>query len=145
MVSLHGEPCLKSFLDGFPSVFDPSWVPIMPKWVPNCAADVPVRGERRAGRARARLVQERQLHNWDPILGFFGGQEDPKTEGNLSKLMLTHPKQPKKTTTSGPEPGFSGPRTWVWARCGHFLGGCFVRARCCHVCFDSFGRGSHQK
>ena len=25
MVSLHGEPCLKSFLDGFPSVFDPSW------------------------------------------------------------------------------------------------------------------------
>ena len=40
--------------------------------------------------------------------------------------MLTHPKQPKKTTTSGPEPGFSGPRTWVWARCGHF-GGCFVR------------------
>ena len=40
--------------------------------------------------------------------------------------MLTHPKQPKKTTTSGPEPGFSGPRTWVWARCGHF-GVCFVR------------------
>ena len=38
--------------------------------------------------------------------------------------MLTHPKQPKKTTTSGPEPGFSAPRTWVWARCGHF-GGCW--------------------
>ena len=36
----------------------------MPKWVPNCAADVPVRG----ARARARLVQKHQLHNWDPIL-----------------------------------------------------------------------------
>ena len=33
-----------------------------PKWSPNCADDVPIRG------ARARLVQEHQLHNWDPIL-----------------------------------------------------------------------------
>ena len=40
----------------------------MPKWVPNCAADVPVRG----ARARARLVQEHQLHNWDPILASLG-------------------------------------------------------------------------
>ena len=34
------------------------------KWGPNCADDVSVRG----ARARARLVQEHQLHNWDPIL-----------------------------------------------------------------------------
>ena len=40
------------------------------------------------------------------------GQEESKTQGNPSKLMLTNPKQPKKTTTSakprlsGPEPGF---------------------------------------
>ena len=43
--------------------------------------------------------------------------------------MLTHPKQPKQTTTSakpkfsGPEPGFGldvVSQTWVWARCGHF-------------------------
>ena len=53
--ALHGEPCLKSFLDGFLRFLTLPG----PKWVPNCAADVPVRG----ARARARLVQEHQLHN----------------------------------------------------------------------------------
>ena len=36
-----------------------------PKWSPNCADDVPVRGARAR---RARLAEEHQLHNWDPIL-----------------------------------------------------------------------------
>ena len=84
----------------------------------------------------ARLVQEHQLHNWAPFW-LLWGQEGPKTEGNLSKLMLTHQKQPKKTTTSaklrisGPEPGF-GPDVAILCCFGSFL-------------LDSFGKGSHQK
>ena len=62
MVSLHGEPCLKSFLDGFPSVFDPSWSQ-------SCQNGFPIVQLMflYEARARARLVQEHQLHNWDPI------------------------------------------------------------------------------
>ena len=67
----------------------------MPKWVPNCAADVPVRGAR--ARARARLVQEHQLHNWDPISASLG----PGGPKNLRKpikvnvnLRLDRPRVP---------------------------------------------------
>ena len=55
----------KVIFDGFSLGFGLLLVPIKPKWGPNCAADVPVRG------ARARLVQEHQLHNWDPFWASF--------------------------------------------------------------------------
>ena len=113
----------------------------MPKWVPNCAADVPVRGAR--ARARARLVQEHQLHNWDPILASL----EPGGPKNLRKPIKVNV-NPSKTTKKD---NHIGPRTWVFGPQNLGLGqmwsfwGLFCEARCCHVCFDSFGRGSHQK
>ena len=79
----------------------------MPKWVPNCAADVPVRRRARA-RARARLVQEHQLHNWDPILASLepGG---PKNLRKLIKVNVNPSKTTKKDNHIGPRTWFSGP------------------------------------
>ena len=52
--------CTENLNDDFPWVFGPS-CPIKPKWAPNCAADVPVRGTR----SRAHLVQKHHQHNWE--------------------------------------------------------------------------------
>ena len=52
-------------------------VPNMPKWVPNCAPDVPVRG----ARARARLVQDRtgtSSAQLGPHFGLFGARRTQK-------------------------------------------------------------------
>ena len=101
----------------------------MPKWVPNCAADVPVRG--------ARPVQEHQLHNWDPILASL----EPGGPKNLRKPIKVNV-NPSKTTNRAQNLGFRAPLGLgqMWS-----FWGLFCEARCCHVCFDSFGRGSHQK
>ena len=66
----HGRPAQRTMpeviFDGFLWVFDPSWSQSNQNGVPIvqlmflCEA-----------RARARLVQERHQHNWDPILGHF--------------------------------------------------------------------------
>ena len=66
----------------------PLLVPMKPKWGPNCAADVPVRG----ARACARLVQEPHQHNWDPTFGRF--ELNPREQGlqNLKKTcQVTRP------------------------------------------------------
>ena len=96
MVSLHGEPCLKSFLDGFPSVFDPSWSQSCPNGFPIVQLMFLYEARARA-RARARLVQEHQLHNWDPISASLG----PGGPKNLRKpikvnvnLRLDRPRVP---------------------------------------------------
>ena len=72
----------------------------MSKWAPNCAADARVRA------SAAQLGTHFGL-NW----GQEGGVKNLR-KPIKSRFMLTHPKQPKKTTTSakpkfsGPEPGF---------------------------------------
>ena len=57
-----------AFVSHFWPIFGP-FLATSTKWGPNCAADVPVRGE--GARARARLVQEHHEHNWDPTFGDF--------------------------------------------------------------------------
>ena len=71
----------------------------MPKWVPNCAADVPVRG------ARVRLVQEHQLHNWDPILASLG-PGGPKNLRKPIKVNVNPSKTTKKRQPHLPNSGF---------------------------------------
>ena len=116
MVSLHGEPCLKSFLDGFPSVFDPSWSQSCPNGFPIVQLMFLYEA-----RARARLVQEHQLHNWDPVWAYLG----PGRPGGLKDLKkpIKVNVNPSKTTKKDHhicQIQDFGPRTWVWARCGNF-------------------------
>ena len=47
----------------------------MPKWVPNCAADVPVRGARARARAPRTETSAAQL---GPHFGFFGARRTQK-------------------------------------------------------------------
>ena len=121
----HGQPAQRTvskvIFEGFPWVFDPSWSQ-------SCQNGFPIVQlmflyEARA-RARARLVQEHQLHNWDPILASLG----PGGLKNLRKPLKVNV-NPSKTTKKDHhicQTQVFGPRTWVWARCGHFWG-CFGR------------------
>ena len=76
MVRMHAKTCLKLSLMVFLG-FLTLLVPIKPKWGPNCAADVPVRGPR---------VQERHQHNWDPIWAAFSLTRESRTFKALKKL-----------------------------------------------------------
>ena len=57
-------------------------------------------------RARARLVQKHQLHNWDPILASL----EPGGPKNLRKPIKVNV-NPSKTTKKD---NHIGPRTWVF-------------------------------
>ena len=81
----------------------------MPKWVPNCAADAWVRGARASCPSISCRIGNPFWLNW--------GQEESKTVGNLKVNV-----NPSKTTNKDHhicQTQVFGPRTWVWARCGH--------------------------
>ena len=88
----------------------------MPKWDPNCAADVSVRG------ARARApVQEHHGHNWDPVWAYLG----PGRPGGLKNLKkpIKVNVNPSKTTKKDHhicQTQDFGPRTWVWGQMWQF-------------------------
>ena len=116
----HGQPAQRTvskvIFDGFPWVFDPSWSQ-------SCQNGFPIVQLMFLYEARARAprtgTSSAQL---GPRLGLFGAREARRTQ----KPKETHQVNvnPSKTTKKDHhicQTQVFGPRTWVWARCCHFL------------------------
>ena len=108
----HGQPAQRSvskvIFDGFPWVFDPSLSQ-------SCQNGFPI--VRLMFLYEARASYAASAAQLGTHFGLIGARRSQKPEGNPSKLMLTHPKQPKKTTTSA-KPRFSGPEVIIFGCLG---------------------------
>ena len=110
----HGQPAQRTvfqvIFNGFPWVFDRSCSQ-------SCQNGFPI--VQLMFLYEARLVQEHHRHNWDPILAYLG-------PGGLKTLkkpikVNVNPSKTIKTDHHICKTQVFGPRTWVRARCGHFL------------------------